>query len=497
MLQLATISLGVAAATLALVSWKLFQRVRSLEKQYSQIIDVDAELAARRRTCDEDLTRQRDALNATRQSAESDVAMAQQRLQQLRNETEALELESRQRRASLSKEYEDALSTYKNLKLEISFLEENLEDISFGLYKPHFTFQTAEEYKRALERLRDEERQLVRNGGAATCAVKWTVADSAKDGERMAKQYTKLLIRAFNGECDAAVANVMWNNITKMEARVRKAFDALNELGDVMKMSLTLQFLNLKLNELRLTHEYEEKRQQEREEQRRIREQIRDEEKAQRELGKAQEDAEKDEFRYNKALEQARQELEKARSEAAATTNAQLQKLTAQVQSFEAKLDEARKKKERAISRAQLTKSGFVYVISNVGAFGDRVVKIGMTRRMEPMERIIELGDASVPFPFDLHAMLYSDNAPELENSLHQFLADRRVNMVNARKEFYHSVELDEIEAFVKTRGLSAQFIKLPEAKEYRETLAMRDQKKLPQETTTERFSPALLLGPE
>jgi len=100
-------------------------------------------------------------------------------------------------------------------------------------------------------------------------------------------------------------------------------------------------------------------------------------------------------------------------------------------------LDEARKAKQRAIARAQLTKSGFVYVISNIGSFREKVFKIGMTRRMEPMERISELSDASVPFPFDLHAMLYSDNAPELEGALHALFEDRRLNMVNRRKEFY------------------------------------------------------------
>jgi T5orf172 domain-containing protein len=116
----------------------------------------------------------------------------------------------------------------------------------------------------------------------------------------------------------------------------------------------------------------------------------------------------------------------------------------------------------------RVTKSGFVYVISNIGSFGERVFKIGMTRRMEPMDRIDELSDAPVPFPFDLHAMLYSDNAPGLETALHKLVQDGQVNLVNPRKEFYQNVDLAEIEAFVKARGLSAQFIKYAEAKQYR-----------------------------
>ncbi|MGH9426912.1 MAG: DUF4041 domain-containing protein, partial [Terriglobia bacterium] len=293
---------------------------------------------------------------------------------------------------------------------------------------------------------------------------------SERQGARMVKLNEKLLLRAFNGECEAAVADVSWNNVTKMEERLRKSFEAINKLGEVLTVSVTQEFLGLKLDEVRLTYEYEEKRHQEREEQRRIKEQIREEERAKQEIEKAREEAEVEEARFQKALERAREE-------AARATGAQLQKLTEQIGSFESKLDEARKKKERAISRAELTKSGFVYVISNIGSFGDRVFKVGMTRRMEPMERVLELGDASVPFPFDVHAMLYSDNAPELENALHQLLQERQLNLVNPRKEFYRDVEIEEIESFVKTRGLSAQFIRQPEAREYRETLAKQEQR--------------------
>jgi hypothetical protein len=255
-----------------------------------------------------------------------------------------------------------------------------------------------------------------------------------------------------------------------------------------MQMSVTPGYLEARLTELRLAHEYQEKRYAEREGQRKIREQIREEEKAQRDFEKAREEAEKEEARYQKALEKARQEAD-------AATGAHLSKLTEQIASFEAKLDQARKVKDRAIARAQLTKSGFVYVISNIGSFGEKVFKIGMTRRMEPMERVQELGDASVPFPFDLHAMLYSDNAPELEGGLHELFENRRVNMVNARKEFYRDVELSEIEEFVRKRGLSAQFVTLPEAKEYRETLSIRaetEAKPTRPDEKAERFAPTL-----
>jgi hypothetical protein len=431
--------LSATTIAAAFFAFRYFQDARDLRNRYSPITDVEAELA-----------------------------VAKKGLEQTRRERQESQSENERLRVKLTQEYEQALAKYKELNSELSLLEENLEDISFGLYEPHFTFQTSEEYKAALENLRDQERKLIHDGRAAVCPIRWTVHDSRREGERMVKLHEKLLLRAFNGECDAAIANVSWNNIMKMEERIRKSFEAINKLGDVEKISLTPEYLELKLDEIRLTHEYEEKRHKEREEQRRVREEQREEEKARQEIEKAREEAEAEEVRFQKALE-------KAREEAARATGAQLEKLTQQINSFESKLDEARQRKERAISRAELTKSGFVYIISNIGSFGDNIYKIGMTRRVDPQERVQELGGASVPFPFDTHAILYSLNAPELEAALHQLFEARRLNLVNPRREFYRDVGIDEVESFVKSKGFSAQFIKQPEAREFRETLAKRE----------------------
>ena len=197
---------------------------------------------------------------------------------------------------------------------------------------------------------------------------------------------------------------------------------------------------------------------------------MREQEKAERELEKAKAEAEREEARNQKALEEAQAEIDRA-------TGAQLEKLTAQIAALEIKLSAAHERKERAIARAQLTKSGFVYVISNEGSFGSGVVKIGMTRRMEPMDRVKELGDASVPSPFDVHTMMFSEDALALEQALHGHFAERRVNLINQRKEFYQNVELEEVEEFVKKRGVTAQFARLAEAREYRETQAAREAK--------------------
>lgn len=399
---------------------------------------------------------------------ESAIGEARHQLEQIKRQAVDAATQGDQRREQLEAQYKQALTRYQELHHEVSLLEENLDDISFGLYKPHFTFQTSEEYKDALIALRDKIKKLIKEGGAATCPENWTVNGSRQEGAKMIRQYTKVMLRAFNGECDAAAANVSYNNINKMEERLAKSFEAINKLGETMHLLITNAYLRLRLDEIRLINEYETKKYQEKEEERHRREEMRDAEKAQREIEQAQQEAEAQEATYQKLLEKARQE-------AAAATGAKLEELTAKVSEFSAKLDEARKKKEKAIARAQLTKSGFVYVISNVGAFGEGVFKIGMTRRMEPMERIMELSGAAVPFPFDLHAMMFSDDAPALEYALHQLLDERRMNLVNARKEFFRGVKLAELKTFVQQRGLSAQFIEKAEAREYRETLAKRE----------------------
>jgi hypothetical protein len=227
-----------------------------------------------------------------------------------------------------------------------------------------------------------------------------------------------------------------------------------------------------------LAHEYQEKLYEEKEEQRRIREQMREEEMVQREIDQAKKEAEEEEKRHQKSLDQAREELVSAHGE-------ELAKLKAHMEFLEEKLKEAQELKERAISRAKLTKSGHVYVISNIGSFGENVYKIGLTRRFTPEDRVRELGDASVPFSFDTHEMIYSDDAPELENKLHQFCNEKRLNLVNNRKEFFR-IDLSEIEKVVKENHGEIEFTKIAEAKEFRESIAIKDQDKIKEQQKAE-----------
>jgi len=277
------------------------------------------------------------------------------------------------------------------------------------------------------------------------------------------------MLRAFNGECDSAISKVSWNNIGTVEARVSKAFEAVNKLGVVENISITTAYMDLKLQELRLEFELQEKLDDEKEEQKRIREQMREEEKVQQEMERAKHEAEQEELRYQKALEKARAEISKA-------TGTELDTLNEKIKSLETNLQKAQEQKARAISRAQETKSGHVYIVSNIGAFGENVYKFGMTRRLDPQDRIDELGNASVPFDFDVHGLIYTDNAPELENKLHKHLDDKRINLIHSRREFFN-ITIDEIEQVVKELSLDVQLTKIAEAKEYRMSLSMREAK--------------------
>jgi len=354
----------------------------------------------------------------------------------------------------------------KTLRKELSSVEEALDIQSFGFYMPKYGFESSAQYTARLKGNRDEQQALIKEDKAAPCDTKWTVGGSAAEGKKMVKQQAKLMLRAFNGECDAAIAKVRYDNVTTLETRLTKAYEDINKLGGVQRVFISRRFFDLKLAELHLVHEHREKVQQEKEEQRRIKEQMREEQKAQEEIDRAKAEAEKQEAFSKAALDKAQAELA-----AAQATGKQHEKLEALVTRLETELKDALDRKAKAIARAQLTKSGHVYVLSNVGSFGEGIYKIGMTRRLEPLERVDELGDASVPFPFDVHAIIYAEDAPGLENKLHKSFADRRVNLVNHRKEYFR-VTLDEIrEAVQRAHGL-VTFLLVPEAEQYRKTRA-------------------------
>lgn len=383
----------------------------------------------------------------------SEIKDINEELKKLDNEKEDFKLK-----------YQAAQEKYKELLSTIDLYEEKLEGFSFGIYDPIFNLDDSIAYKSAIKKNRDEQKDYVRNNKACECFTDWELSGSKAEGKKFTNRIIKMSLKAFNGECDSLIGKVKWNNINQFEGRIFKAFDSINKLNEIAHVEIRDKYLDLKLEELKLVHEYKLKLQEEKEEQREIKERMREEERAKREYEKAQRDAEREELQYQKALEKARKELETASDENKLKLEAELEKLKAE-------LEEAHNRKERAISMAQQTRRGYVYVISNIGSFGENIFKIGMTRRLEPMDRVKELGDASVPFIFDVHAMIFSKDAPSLEKELHNVFESKRTNMVNYRKEFFNVSIEDIIEEVEKISDAEIEFTKLAEAKEYRETI--------------------------
>ena len=304
---------------------------------------------------------------------------------------------------------------------------------------------------------REQSRQMVELGVAGTCD--YVEVDRKEKAVRF-------VLDAFNGKVDSILSDIKHDNHGTLMQQIRDSFNVVNLNGHAFRKARILPtYLENRLSELRWGVVVQELRRKEREEQRILQEQIREEEKARRDFERAQQEARREEELLKKAIEQARIEADKSTIE-------EREKYAQQLADLEKRLGDAEAKNQRALSMAQQTRSGNVYIISNIGSFGEQVLKIGMTRRLEPMDRIWELSDASVPFDFDVHAMISSDDAPTLERRLHERFDNHRVNKVNTRKEFFR-VPIDELRSFVREQGLEATFTLAAEASEYRETLAL------------------------
>ena len=391
----------------------------------------------------------------------SDVLDKDAEIEKLSSEKQSIEAQT----ANLQQSYKDKRAIYDNLVRQAAIYNEEIELAELGFYKPHYDFDASEEYKAKIAEIKDRQKRLVRDKKAIYCTREWKVDGSRAKGRKMENQAMKLTARAFNNECDAAISRVRWNNANRLEERIIKAFDAINKMNEPQCIFIDREYLNMRLRELWLTHEHKEKQQQEREEQAEIRRRIQEEAKLEKEIANAA----KEEENYESMLKKAQAAAEQA-------AGAKLARLQDRIVSLTEKLKEAHEKNERAKSMAQQTKAGHVYVLSNLGAFGEKVYKIGMTRRLDPLDRVRELGDASVPFRFDVHAMIFSDNAPEMESSLHRAFEDKRLNLVNTRREFFNTT-LEEISQEVSKVAPDAEIILTAEAREYKESQAIQAQK--------------------
>ena len=348
----------------------------------------------------------------------------------------------------------------------ITFSDEVLVQ-EYGLYQPRYNFMSSDVYKERLTSIRARQKEMIKKNIAVSGSTDWTVNNNKAKGRKMVNDMKKLLLRAFNSECDETIGKVKYNNFEVSKRKILKSAEQIQKLGTVMNVYITQAYINSKIDELYLSFEYQQKKQEEKEEKRELRAQQREEAKLKKEIEEKRKKIKKEQTHYQQALKNLLSQIKE---------HGETEDLIAKKAELETELSNIDKSIKDIDYREANQKAGYVYVISNVGSFGENIYKIGMTRRLEPQDRVDKLGDASVPFKFDVHAMIFSDNAPALEAALHRAFEDRKLNMVNTRREFFY-VTLDEIKQVVKENfDKTVEFIDFPDAEQYRTSLKMREQ---------------------
>ncbi|BDS16627.1 DUF4041 domain-containing protein [Clostridium perfringens] len=397
----------------------------------------------------------------------------QQEIANLVKEIDKLKIEKDKISKAVDKLFSKKQELSNKIKLkkkDLILLDDEILMQEFGLYKPIYDFESSEKYKQAIDNLRVVQKEMIKNKSAVIYSNNWTVDGSKAKGRKMTNDNIKQIIMAFNIECDNLIAKVKYNNIQSIQKRIEKTFERLNKLNESNQVRLTSKYLECKLSELKLVHEYQVKKQEEKEEQKRIREELREEAKLKKELEEAKKNTLKDITHFENALSKLNEQLKSNNLSDEEIKNLQIKK-----EEIEKNIDNLNLSLKDIDYRQENQRAGYVYIISNIGAFGKDVYKIGMTRRLEPMDRIDELGDASVPFNFDVHAMIFADDAPKLENALHKAFENKKLNMVNQRREFFN-VTLEEIEKVVKENfDKTVEFKKEPEAEQFRQSLKIKD----------------------
>ena len=324
--------------------------------------------------------------------------------------------------------------------------ERILQDV--GIYRYHHPLENALAYRDRLNELASRIAEMVKSDAAIEKSNMFTFDGSLAKGRRMTSDLGKLMLRAYNAEADNAVRSLRVGNVVTAKKRLEASRTAIANLGKMMEMRISDAFHMLRIKEIELTADYLMKKQEEREAASEERERLREERKVALELAAERERLDKERSHLVTALEKLR---------AIGSGDPELERKLAELDGAIARND----------YRAANIRAGYVYVISNRGAFGDHVVKVGLTRRLEPLERINELGDASVPFRFDVHALYFSQDAVTLENELHQHFSNRRVNWANIRREFFFATPAEVRAVLTEKLGNLLEFTEHAESTEY------------------------------
>jgi len=355
-----------------------------------------------------------------------------------------------------------------SIKEDISIYQPVYGLINVGFFEePDYLFETSERFKEEIKAIREAQKILIKDGKAINIPDTIALTSNTSYVKKILSGQSMLMLKAFNVECDNLMALVKPSNYAKILERIDKLAADIEKSAFSLKCGFTKEYIELKFKECEIQYQFRLKDQREKEEQAAIKEQMREEQKAIMEFERALAKALREEKMFKEALEVARQEL-------AISSDKDKEKLEAKIALLEQQLLLSEENEKRAKSMAEQTKRGHVYIISNIGSFRDDVYKIGLTRRLEPLDRVKELGDASVPFSFDVHAMIYSEDAPALESQLHKEFTEFRVNQVNHRKEFFQVTLLDIKNKVSELVGNDVDFKMTALAEDYYESLKLK-----------------------
>lgn len=327
-----------------------------------------------------------------------------------------------------------------------------LQDV--GIYRYHHPLESAAAYRDRLAALESRIADLVKGGQAIVKSELFTFNNSLAQGRRMTDGLAKLMLRAYNAEADNSIRSLKVGNVVTAKRRLEASRTSIAKLGGLMEMRISDEFHDLRVEEVELTADWLMKKQEEREAEREERARLREERRVEREL----------------AEERAQLDKERAHLINALDALGEQGQSDAELQNRLAAIDQAIAQNDFRVANIR---AGYVYVISNEGAFGENVVKIGLTRRLEPTERISELSGASVPFRFDTHTLFFSEDAVTLENELHKHFADRAVNRANSRKEFFFASPAEVREVLLDKVGNLLEFTEDAAATEYRQSVGL------------------------
>lgn len=411
---------------------KLFGKGKALDEAHAEIARLQSELKRLGVLDITDLQAERDGLRREVATIAEQARAAKAQADQQRSAIEANLLELRQ----------DVVDTE-----EAAILQE------VGIYKYRHPLDDSVAYRAELARLQEQIKAMVKkDGGAVTATTTWQVDGSAAKGRKMVRDISKLMLRAYNAEADTLVRAMKPYKLDSATQRLETVAFTIERLGKSMSIRVSPEYHRLRIRELELTADYLERVAEEKEREREERERLREERRAQQEIERERQRLGKERTHFEQAI---------AKLESSGDTEG-AERLREQLASVVEEI-------EAVDFRARTLTAGHVYVISNIGSFGEGVLKIGMTRRLEPMDRVRELGDASVPFVFDVHALYFSDDAVRIEREMHQRFADRRVNRVNNRKEFFATTPAEVRDALAELSGEILTFTEEPEALEYRQ----------------------------